>query len=273
MLFNINDFEDDFFLTSPFRFHFESPTIFFRESEWPEPESAQEIEIEPLKELRSKNETFMQEKSINYRLYPLYINWKKIETKSKKNIYYNIFKLFGYFGEAIFDILIDINKNELKYYNHKKFLYQLNSYKKYYTEGKIIKNDFMDKLISIYDDVISLIKNKIIIFKEITIFIIILRLYENYYAFVKDNNKLLEVLKYEFFIIYHLKEAEYKKIYDKYFKTITYYNGDYEDDDDDEIFHINNSKSFPINRTIYINHIKDIYKRIKKKNQKIKEEN
>ena len=111
MFFNIiTELEEDFFPESPFRFHFESPNIFRRESEQPEPESVQEIENEPLKELRSKNETFMQEKSINYKLYPLYINWKKIEAKSKNNIYYNIFKLFGYFGEAIFDILIDIKK-------------------------------------------------------------------------------------------------------------------------------------------------------------------
>ena len=60
---------------------------------------------ESLKEIKSNNDNFIQEKNIKYTLYPLYINWKKIETKSDNNVYYNIFKLFGYFGEAIFNIL------------------------------------------------------------------------------------------------------------------------------------------------------------------------
>ena len=41
---------------------------------------------------------------MKYSLYPLYINWKKIETKKLNNNDYNIFKLFGYFGFAIYNI-------------------------------------------------------------------------------------------------------------------------------------------------------------------------
>ena len=74
-----------------------------------------------LKEIKSKNDYFMEEKNINYKLYPLYINWKKIENNSIDNAYYNIFKLFGYFGIAIFNLLIEANNNEVNY-NHKNFL-------------------------------------------------------------------------------------------------------------------------------------------------------
>ena len=45
------------------------------------------------------------EKNIKYNLYPLYINWKETEREKENNVYYYIFKLFGYFGEAIFLLL------------------------------------------------------------------------------------------------------------------------------------------------------------------------
>ena len=253
----------NYFLEEAFHFYpieFESPSIILRET-------LTYHEQENLKEIKSQNDNFMQEKNINYKLYPLYINWKKIETKDKNNIFYNIFILFGYFGEAIFNILTEINHNEI-YCNHRNFLYKLNAYKKNYTNSQIKENEFMKKLISIYDDVISLIKNRIIIFKEISIFLIIMRLYENYFLIVNDNNKLLEVLKYEFFIIYNLKDTEYKKIYDKCFKKIDHYYDDY----DEEIWSVDTSR-FPKNKKLYINNIKRIYKKISRNNQmKIKEE-
>ena len=223
-----------------------------------------------LKEIKSKNGNFMQEKNIKYNLYPLYINWKKIETKSDNNVYYNIFKLFGYFGEAIFNILNNIK--DADYYNHKNFLKELNSYNKNYTKSQIMENEFFKKLISIYDNVISLIKNRIIIFKEISVFLIIMKLYENYYSTINDNDKVLEVLKYEFSIINHIKDDEYKKIYDKYYKKLEVYSYDY-DDDSSSISSSINSK-LPKTKSKYINYIRSIYKKINRnKTNKIKEEN
>ena len=247
-LFNIDLDEDPF-----------EPLYFFhRDTEHIIPPGETEREI--LKEIKSKNENFMQEKNIKYNLYPLYINWKKIETKAENNVYYNIFKLFGYFGEAIFNIL---NIKDTDYYNHKNFLRELNSYNKFYTKSQIIENKFLEKLISIYDNVISLIKNRIIIFKEICVFIIVMRLYENYYLTVNDNDKVLEALKYEFSIISHIKDDEYKKIYDKYYKKLNLYYEDY--DDDFSCISSSINSNFPKSKRIYINHIRSIYKKIYRK--------
>ena len=59
----------------------------------------EEREDEQIKEDNS-NPNFMQEKDMNFRLYPFYINWKKIE--ANKSEYYRIFLHFGYFGASIF---------------------------------------------------------------------------------------------------------------------------------------------------------------------------
>jgi hypothetical protein len=182
-----------------------------------------------------------------------------LERKSENNVYYNIFKLFGYFGEAIFNILI--NNDNSNHFNHKNFLSELNSYNKNYTKSEIMENEYLKKLISIYDNVISLIKNRIIIFKEISVFLIIMRLYENYYSTINDFDKVLEILKYEFSIIYHIKDNEYKKIYDKYYKKLAFYS--YEDDYDDFSYSINSE--FPKSKKNYINYIRSIYKKINRK--------
>ena len=232
-----------------------------------------ETEMVNLKELNSNNENFMQEKNIKYSLYPLYINWKKIEVKADNNVYFNIFKLFGYFGEAIFNILKETNKDE-NYYNHKNFLKELNGfYIKYKVKYNVEENEFIKKLINIYEDVISLIKNKIMIFKEITVFLIIIRLYEIYYLKSKDNNKVLEILKYQYIILSYLKEEEYEKIYNRYYKKLNRLIDDEEDEED--LFFFNKYKcKFPKSKKIYINNIRNIFKTINKDNIiKIKEEN
>ena len=77
---------------------------------------------------------------------------------------------------------------------------------------------FYFNLISINGDVISLIKNKIIIFKEISVFFIIMRLYENFFIIANHNDKLYEVIKYEYIIISYITENENKKIFSKYYQ-------------------------------------------------------
>ena len=214
-----------------------------------------------LKEIESNNEHFIQEKNIKYNLYPLYINWKKIENKDKNdNNYYNVFKLFGYFGVAIFNILNDSNAqdNHDNYYNYKNFLFELNMfYVKYYTKAKMEENNFFKKLINIYDDVISLIKNKIIIFKEITIFLIVMRLYEKYFLKIDDENKVLEVLKYQYIIISKIKDEEYKKIYNKYYEKLN-------KESFQNVWIFGNKNKFPNNRNNYINQLRRIYKSLNK---------
>ena len=238
----------------------------------PIPFLRRETEAVNLKELNSNNDNFMQEKNVKYSLYPLYINWKKIETKSDNNVYFNIFKLFGYFGEAIFNILKETTKDE-NYYNHKNFLKELNAfYIKYKIKHTIEENEFIKKIINIYDDVISLIKNKIIIFKEITVFLIIMRLYEIYYIKSKDNKKVLEILKYQYIILSYLKEEEYKKIFNKYYKKLNHLID--EEGDEDLFFFSKYTCRLPKSKKEYINYIRNIYKKINKENTiKIKEEN
>ena len=51
-------------------------------------------------QVKNNNPNFMQEEDMKYNLYPLYINWKKIE--ERKNEYYEIFIHYGYFGAAVF---------------------------------------------------------------------------------------------------------------------------------------------------------------------------
>ena len=218
-----------------------------------------EIEKESLKEIKSNNDNFIQEKNIKYNLYPLFINWKKIETEKEKNEYFNVFKLFGYFGVAIFDILRQLNEN--KEYNHKNFISELNDYKKYLGKSQLEGNEFYKKLIDIYNNVISLIKNRIIIFKEISIFLTVLRLYENYFYRMNDKTKLIEILKCQFLIIFKLTDKEYKKIYDKYFKKFKTHSDESEDEND--IWLLERNLFFPKCKKNYINHLKIIYKKKK----------
>ena len=174
-----------------------------------------------LKELKSNNDNFIKENNIKFNLYPLYINWKMIESKNPKNQYFNIFKLFGYFGEAVFDILTKtMPKNDNNYYTYKNFVSELNKlYKKTYTKEEIEENKFFKKLLDIKDDVFSLVKNKIIIFKEIPVFLIILKFYQSFYSSLDDTKNNVESLKYQFIIITYLKANEYEIIFDKYLKN------------------------------------------------------
>ena len=272
MLFNFEEEPNETFnLISYESFNYNFDNIFE-----PFPTLRRHIESFNLNELNSNNDNFMQEKNVKYSLYPLYINWKKIEIKSDNNVYFNIFKLFGYFGEAIFNILKETTKLD-NYYNHKNFLKELNSfYIKYKIKYQIEKKEFIEKLINIYEDVISLIKNKIMIFKEITVFIIIMRLYEIYFLKSKNKKKVLEILKYQYIILSYLKEEEYKKIYHRYFKKLNYLiEEEDEDEDDEELFYFSKYIcKFPKCKKDYINYIRNIFKKINKDNIiKIKEEN
>ena len=219
--------------------------------------SLQAIRESNLKEIESNNENFVKEKNIKYTLYPLYINWKKIESNSEDNVYYNIFKLFGYFGVAIFSILNESNYDDEDFgQSAENFLYDLNIfYLRYY--DKIEENKFFRKLINIYDEVISLIKNKIIIFKEITIFLIVMRLYEKYFIKNKNDKKIIEVLKYEYIIISNIKDEEYKQIYNKYYKKLN--RGCYED-----FLFLGIKRLIPKTKKNYINNLRRTYKKANK---------
>ena len=178
-----------------------------------------QLEQAELKELKSNNENFIKEKDIKFNLYPLFINWKKIESKSLENNYFKIFKLFGYFGEAIYEILREtlpkVDNND--YYTYKNFLNELSKlYKKELKKEEIETNNFYKKIISVNEDVVSLVKNKIIIFKEIPIFLIIFKIYQSIYISLNDKKNSIDSLKYQFIILSYIKNDEYDIIYNKY---------------------------------------------------------
>ena len=238
----------NFRLFDPFEYEF------IIESESSSEES--EYEIVNLAEIVTKNKKLIDEKDIKFELYPLYINWKKIEKKASFNPYYNIFKVFGYFGVAIYDILLETFPENEFLFKCKNFISELFIiYRKDFTNKEIVENDFYKKLIKIYDNVISLIKNKIIIFKEISIFLVIMKLYETYYLTIDDREKLSETLKYQFMILSLINEHEYIKIYCIYFKRINSHGRRYLS---------RNKKKFPSSKKQYINDIKEIYRLAKR---------
>lgn len=220
-----------------------------------------ENESGKIKEIKSNNECFAKENNIKYNLYPLYINWKKIESKSLNNSYYNVFKLFGFFGEAIFNIIKEANDEDKDYYNHRNFLSELNFYNtKNYSMEEIKENRFFKRLINIYDDVISLIKNNLILYKEISVYLIVMRLYENYFLKIDDTTNALEVLKMQFKIISNMKDNDYKKIYNAYYKKVNR-------DDSNDIWRHDRKSKLPKSKENYINYIKIAYKKLNIKNK------
>ena len=110
--------------------------------------------------------------------------------------------------------------------------------------------------------IISLIKNKILMFKEIPMYILILKIYEIYYLYDKEKQKLVELMKYQYLLISYLKDNEYKKLFEKNFgekiKSVF----------DKIVDTLGKKYELPNSKKKYINHIKFIYKSLNQKNVK-----
>ena len=123
-----------------------------------------EREDEQYKEESSDNPNFMQEKNMNFRLYPFYINWKKIE--NNESGYFRIFVRYGYLGSAIFSNFkdkypsLDVNNfmNILAEFVPEKLLKKTNSIFRIEDKEQSIK-EFFDKLPKI-KDLFDLIEKK-----------------------------------------------------------------------------------------------------------------
>ena len=173
-------------LLNPFsdlgNFHFPIRRIFMRYVE--------EREDEEYKEETSENPNFMQETNMKFRLYPLYINWKKIEHNEQG--YYRVFLRYGYFGSAIFSSFKDkypsldaknmfsvlaefISENFFKKNINNSLQDNKNDNINEEEDQKV--REFFDKLPKI-NDIINLIENKIIMMKEVSLLILILKIYE-----------------------------------------------------------------------------------------------
>lgn len=226
----------------------------------------EEREDEEFKEEESDNPNFMQEKNMNYRLYPFYINWKKIENNEQG--YYRIFLRYGYLGSAIFSTF----KEKYPSLDVKNFFPLLaeiiteNLSKKKENNGSDNKEDdnkneeiekkikeFFDKLPNI-NDLYDLIEKKVIMMKEVPLLILILKIYEIYFMANKNDNDIINVLKYEYLLLSYLSDDEYKNIYINHFKAKI-----------NKIFKkLADAKGknylLPKNKDKYINHIKSVYK-------------
>ena len=113
--------------------------------------------------------------------------------------------------------------------------------------------EFFDKLPKI-NDIINLIENKIIMMKEVSLLILILKIYEIYFIINKYNNDIINVLKYEYLLLSYLSDEEYKDIYNNHFKGKI-----------SKIFKKiseTNGKNYilPKTKLKFVNHIKSVYK-------------
>ena len=191
---------------------FRSPLRFFQRY-------IDEREDEQYKEEKT-NDNFMQEKYMDFRLYPFYIDWKKIE--ENKTGYYRILVHFGYFGAAVFSSF----KEKYQRLDVENIIYILAGFiseyllKKEEDKTEALKKtiiDFFERMPNL-DKIYELIEKKVIMMKEVPLLIIILKIYEIDFILKKSNDNIEKVLKYEYLLLTYLDDEEYKEIYNSNFK-------------------------------------------------------
>lgn len=205
----------------------------------------------------SQNPNFLKEKDIKFSLYPLYINWKQIES-TKENNYYQIYNKFGYFGVAIFS-RIKKYRNDISYINLITNL--VNLYYSYHTDELENKTELLKDFMNYFpdiDEICSLIKNKIILYREIAIFLLVMKIYEMFFYKNKKYKELINVLKYEFMLCGYLSNEEYKEIYSNNFKIRAQITFDKISREKGEMYNLQKYKKN------YLKNIKRIYRIINK---------
>jgi len=216
----------------------------------------------------NNNPNFMHEKDMKYNLYPFYINWKKLE--ANENNYFDMFVHYGYFGVSVYSSFRDIYPNITKtniIYLFSSFCYDFlvnenQEQEKNEKELTSFLTQLPEKKI-----IYKLIKKKILMFKEIPIYLLILKIYEIYFLYKVQESKLLELLKYQYLLISYMTDDEYKEIYQNHFKGRV-----------SSLFRklvgvLGKQLELPITKNKFINHIKYIYQSINKNiKEDIKEE-
>ncbi len=213
----------------------------------------------------NKNPNFMLEKDMKYNLYPFYINWKKLEANA--NNYFDMFVHYGYFGVSIYSSFREIYQNITKtniIYLFSSFCYDFlvnenQEQEKNEKELKLFISKLPDNKI-----MYRLIKKKVLMFKEIPIYLIILKIYEIYFLYKNEEKNIIDLLKYQYLLMTYLTDDEYQEIYQNHFK------GKVSSIFKKLVYLIGNQLEFPNTKNKYINHIKLIYQTINKNN---KEEN
>ena len=165
------------------------------------------------------NPNFMQEKDIDYRLYPIYINWKKIEANEQG--YYKVFSRFGYFGVAIYSEFKEIYPN----LNVNNMLFSLASVVSEYLFSKEIENENVQKVIKNYfekipdlEKISELLKKKVLLLKELPIIFLVLKIYEIYFLKNQKYGELKKVLHCMYLFGNYITDEEFKDMYNKNFK-------------------------------------------------------
>ena len=201
------------------------------------------------------NPNFMKEQDMNFRLYPFYINWKKLEANEPS--YYRTFIHFGYFGASVYSSF----KEKYPNLSLDNILFVLSSFISEYLLSKDNKDEASQKVIKDYfekipnlDDICELIKKKIIMLKEVPMILLVLKIYEINYMIQKNNVELEKVLKAEYLLGTYLTDEEYTDInkhykgkINKLFKKLVEENG--------------KEYKLPKTKEQYFNHIKYIYKK------------
>ena len=212
----------------------------------------------------NKNPNFMLEKDMKFNLYPLYINWKKIE--ENENSYFDMFVHFGYFGASIYSSLREFysnitNKNIIYLFSSFCYDFLVNGNEE---QDKKDKEKEMENMIFKLPEkniIFKLIKNKVIMFKEIPLFIIILKMHEIYFLYKEEITKTIELLKYQYLLITYMTDDEYIEIFQNHFK------GKVSSIFRELVSLIGNQMELPNTRKKYINHFKYIYQSLKKNNK------
>lgn len=201
------------------------------------------------------NPNFMKEQDMNFRLYPFYINWKKLEANEPS--YYRTFIHFGYFGASVYSSF----KEKYPNLSLDNILFVLSSFISEYLLNKDNKDEASQKVIKDYfekipnlDDMCELIKKKVIMLKEVPMILLVLKIYEINYMIQKNNVELEKVLKAEYLLGTYLTDEEYNDInkhykgkINKLFKKLVEENG--------------KEYKLPKTKEQYFNHIKFVYKK------------
>ena len=201
------------------------------------------------------NPNFMKEQDMNFRLYPFYINWKKLEANEPS--YYRTFIHFGYFGASVYSSF----KEKYPNLSLDNILFVLSSFISEYLLSNDNKDEASQKVIKDYfekipnlDDMCELIQKKIIMLKEVPMILLVLKIYEINYMIQKNNVELEKVLKAEYLLGTYLTDEEYNDInkhykgkINKLFKKLVEENG--------------KEYKLPKTKEQYFNHIKYVYKK------------
>ena len=187
---------------------------------------------------------------IDFRDYPLNIDWAEIENYEENN--YNIFVKYGYFGMAILTSLIKVDNLTI---NYDDFFYSILSF-----YNDCIKKKKIDDLNNFYNHLPKLEKIKEIIFakkihkKEFIPVKIILDIYENY--LLQDNFNF--IINQDIILFLEISEFFYKRITSDE-DTLDMYNTLTKDMEKTSNIMLEMKCIIARKRKIYLSHLKIIY--------------